>query len=329
MNIFLTTSPLQLICAIEAKSAYKTKNNILIIRDEKTESGKKQIKNLLVDNQWDHIIKLGRKNKIWNTSKVIWRLKKINPSLSFDNFFLADYFAWRSNVILANIKTENEIIIDDGTNTIQTYNYLSVKSNKTHRNKPSLDRMLSLLNIKKPREISYKDNLSAFTMFNLKESTIKVQKNTFNQLQIKLKTSDSYDKDGKVGFIGQGLVNARGINLTSYLEILNSILNKHPQGIIYFPHRSETQEVSDAIKELDNIDFHNSKSPLEFEISEQKIKLSAIYGITSAASFTISKIYKELPVYDIQVPVSEYGMEELGKTINYLHKEIGLPIADL
>ncbi|CED70233.1 putative uncharacterized protein [Aliivibrio wodanis] len=329
MNIFLTTSPLQLICAIEAKSTYNTINNILIIRDEKSNSGKKQIHELLDKNEWDHVIHLKRSNKIWNTSKIIWALKKINPSLNFENFFLADYFAWRSNVILNNISITNEIIIDDGINTIQTYNYLLSKNNETHRNKFLRDLLMSLIGIKKPRLIYPRDNLSLFTIFELEKSHIKVINNNFLQLKNKLDSHNTYKENEKVGFIGQGLVNSRGMNIDDYLSLIKCVIKKHPNGIIYFPHRSEPLEVQCKIKEIDNVIYHQSKRPLEFEIAKENIKLSAIYGITSAASFTINKIYKDLPVFDIVVPVSMYGMSQLGTSLQSLQQYIALPIADL
>ena len=179
MNLFISTSPLQLICCMEAKKHYGTNSNILILRDEKTKIGQKQISKLLNEKEWDVIIRLKRNSKIWNTVKLIKQLKKVNSSLSFDNVFFADYLAWRTNVILANITAKNEIMVDDGTNTITTFKSLIETKQRVFRNKPSRDFIMSLLGVDKARVIYPRDNFHLFTFFNLTSDNFTVKKNDF------------------------------------------------------------------------------------------------------------------------------------------------------
>lgn len=329
MNLFLSTSPLQLICCMEAKKHYSTKNNILILRDEKTKIGQKQVNKLLDEKEWDVIIRLKRSNKIWQTTNIIRRLKKINPSLVFDNFFFADYMAWRTNVVLANITAKNEVMLDDGTNTITTFKSFIETGQHVSRNKPSRDFLMSLLGITKARIIYPRDNFHLFTFFNLKSGKFQIQKNDFGVLRSKLNALAAYSPNAPVGFIGQGLVGSRGIKVDDYLSLLKTLVKENPQGILYFPHRSETEEVSEKIKKINGITYQKATRPIEFEIAEENIKLSAIYGVSSAASYTLSQIYSNIPVFDIKVPLEKYGMAQLGKTLEGLRQEMGLPYADI
>lgn len=334
MNIFLTTSPLQLVCALEAKSHYNTKQNILLIGEEKTSSGKKQIKELLANNHWDNILFLKRKNKIYNLFSILKKLKSINPTLSFDNFLCADFFSWQTNVILNNITLKKQIIIDDGTSIIMNYEQLlSDDGNKINLKKnlrtSFRNNILTLLNINKPRDAYSKDNISIFSAFELKKNNINIVENNFSYIQKQLNTQSSYEANAKVGFIGQGLVNDKCLSIVDYVELIKIISKKHPEGIIYFPHRSESLDVQKEIKKLTNITYHHSTYPLELELAKKNIKLSTMYGITSSASVTIDKIYKDLPVFDISVPKEMYQCKKTGGAFEFIKEYLSLSIADL
>ncbi|MDK2702069.1 hypothetical protein QO226_19245, partial [Vibrio vulnificus] len=124
MNLFLVTSPLQLLCAIEAKHHFRTSNNILIVREEKSQSAVRQMRVLLDKSEWDHVIFIGRKSKVWEARKLHSKLKSIHNSLSFLYIFYADYSAWRTNVLLNNIEVKHEVMFDDGVGTVRNVVHL-------------------------------------------------------------------------------------------------------------------------------------------------------------------------------------------------------------
>ncbi|MCU8115902.1 hypothetical protein M2H36_20185 [Vibrio vulnificus] len=329
MNLFLSTSPLQLICCIEAKRFYNTKNNILILREERSLAGNEQINKLLDKSEWDSVLILKRNSKIWNTARLIHKIKSLNPSLQFEHFFFADYLAWRTNVLLANIKASNEVMLDDGTNTISTFKTLIETEQHVYRNKRSRDILMSALGIKKARVIYPRKTFRLFTFFNLVSKKFPIDRNDFITLKDRLNINYCFSETAPVGFIGQGLVGSRGMKITEYCNLLKTIIKKHPRGLIYFPHRSETKDVENIVRSIVGVNYRKTSSPIEFEISNEEIKLSTIYGITSAASFTLSKIYTNIPIYDIEVPIEKYEMPLLGETLESLRKEIGLPYAEL
>lgn len=327
MNLFLTTSPFQLICAIEAKKQYQTTNNILLIRDEKNPSAQQQIQLLLNSEDWDAIHVIGRKSKIWEARKIHSFLKKHNCTLQFEHFFFADYSAWRTNVILNNIHCKNEVMIDDGVGTLREFNDKIHPEIHVSRNKNSRDLLLKLCGLAPPRVIYPRTNFSFFTFFQLPLSNYPVKVNHLEVLKKNLNALEHFCPQSKAGFIGQGMVAEKGINLDYYVQLLTRLLKKHPQGIIYFPHRTEAAFVKERLLQVEGITYHDSRFPLELEIAKANLKLSAIYGIASTASITIQKIYTNIPVFDIVVNPKHYVIEEFGN--NFMNVAKILPLKSI
>jgi len=329
MNLFLVTSPFQLLCAIEAKYQYRTKSNILILREEKSSSSSTQMKLLLDKSEWDHIIYLGRRSKVWEAWKLQYNLKKINPSLRFNSVFYADYSAWRTNVMLNNLTADNEIMFDDGVGTVREFNEKIQPEIVISRNKKSRDMLLNLAGLKEPRKIFPRDNFSFFTFFELPESKQSITVNTLTQLQARLNTSRCYDPTGPVAFIGQGMVAESGINLDYYINLLESLIQDNKADLIYFPHRTEAEFVKDRLMKIKGLTYHQSSLPLELEIAVQGISLSKIYGIASTATITLEKLYPAIPVIDLKVPVKHYIIKEFGDTFHDVAQLLNLDSINL
>lgn len=325
MNLFLVTSPFQLICAIEAKNQFQSVRNILILRLEKTLISQQQMTLLLNPDDWDHIIYLGRRSKVWELRKLISNLKKIQPNLSFQRLFYADYSAWRTAVLLNNISVEQEIMIDDGVGTIREFVDKIHPEKHVSRNKKSRDLILRLCGLNSPRVIFPRENFSFFTFFTLNDCRFPIVENQFYTLRKQLSTNTCFDANGKIGFIGQGMVAIKGIEIDVYCELLERLLMKHPKGIVYFPHRTECEMVKTRLKNIPNLEYHNSSLPLELEIGTKQIKLSALYGIASTAAVTVERIYPDIPVWDVEVPIENYVIEEFGRNFHTVSHTLNIP----
>ncbi|NOH96101.1 hypothetical protein [Vibrio sp. 99-70-13A1] len=324
MNLFLVTSPFQLLCAIEAKSQYSAVNNILVLREEKSLTSAAQMKLLLNKSEWDHILYLGRKSKIWEAWKLQYNLKKINPSLQFNSVFYADYSAWRTNVMLNNLATDKEIMFDDGVGTIREFKDKIKPELVVSRNKTSRDVMLKLVGLKPPRKIFPRDNFSFFTFFELAGSKQPVTTNNLQQLQTRLNTSRCYSQEAPIAFIGQGMVAEKGINLDYYANMLESLVKDNDAELIYFPHRTEAEFVKERLMKIEGLTYHQSTLPLELEVAVEGITLSKIYGIASTAAVTLEKLYPEIPIVDLKVPVKHYLIEEFGDNFHTVANELNL-----
>ncbi len=69
MNVFLVTSPFQYICANEAREYFNTKNNLLVLVEQDTPRGQKNMDHIFDQSKWDNIIRLPRTNRTFQVPK--------------------------------------------------------------------------------------------------------------------------------------------------------------------------------------------------------------------------------------------------------------------
>tara|TARA_Y100000588_G_scaffold136300_1_gene150019 strand:- start:670 stop:1680 length:1011 start_codon:yes stop_codon:yes gene_type:complete len=324
MNLFLVTSPLQLLCAIEAKHEYQTTDNILILREEKANNSITQTNLLLDKSEWDHIVYLGRKSKIWEVKKLHHKLKSINPTLKFSSVFYADYSAWRTNVLMNNIYTENEVMFDDGVGTIREFNDKIQPRLIVSRKKASRDILLKLIGLNPPREIYPRTTFSFFTFFKLPPCEFPVRENNLTVMKRRLSTDTCFKPDAPIGFIGQGMVAEKGINLDYYASMLEQLITENKRQMVYFPHRTEAEFVKQRLSVIKGLTYHESDLPLELEISTKELKLSRVYGIASTASISLQKLYPFIPIIDLNVDTKHYMIEEFGNNFQNVARLLNL-----
>ena len=127
-----------------------------------------------------------------------------------------------------------------------------------------------------------------------------IHNNNFNYLKKHYDIDNLYDKDAPIGFIGQGAIGSKGhLNIDEYITLIEKTFKKENKKIIYFPHRNERKELTEIIKGMNFISYHNSKYPLEIELISNKIKLSCLIGTYSTVMFTCRLLYPEMPIYTL------------------------------
>lgn len=304
MNLFLVTSPFQYICAIEAKAHYKAKNNTLLLVEQPSEPGLSQQKKLVNENEWDHVIKIPRTNRTRNLPKVIKEIWEITQKKQINNFFHAEYNGWRTKLLLRNLNIDKEVYFDDGTLTINEYEE-EIRSKAVYSRKRFInDLALKLQGITPIGELPQSEKLELFTIFDIADPEHVIVKNTLTELKKKVGSTELFDPTSPVGFIGEGAIgHKRRKTQEVYVEEVRLFALNHPQGVIYFPHRTETKETKEAIKSIPNLAYHQSEYPLEIELVEKKIKLSKLIGALSTAQYTASLIYKDMPIYTIATSI--------------------------
>ncbi|ELG5190048.1 hypothetical protein RAL09_002697 [Vibrio vulnificus] len=318
MNIFLVTSPFQLINAIEAKRKFNCKNNILILRDEKTNLGKSQIDSILSLDSWDYVLKLGRRSKFFSLVFTILKCKLIIKRREINNFFFADYSAWRTNVLLENLPAKNEIMIDDGLLTVREYNS-KIKPNKCIESPKKYNKLLALLNLKQPRNIHPSNNLKIFTLFEISDE--RIIKNELSSFSGKENNHPEENKDFIV-FIGQARTNEAGMYVNDYTTLISKITKNRKT--YYFPHRNEDASLEKYISRLKHVTYCHNSLPIEAELITKKITPTEIYGIGSTALVTLSHIFPKTKIYNINVETSLYINEAYGNTFKEVNHSIPL-----
>ena len=193
MNLFLVTSPFQYICAVEARVHYKTEDNILLLVEQASEPGLSQQKKLVNENDWEHVIKIPRKNRTRNLPKVIKEIWEITNREQINNFFHAEYNGWRTKLLLRNLNIDKEVYFDDGTLTINEYEE-EIRSKAIYSRKRFInDFTLKFQGITPIGELPQSVNLELFTIFDIENPEHVIVKNTLVELKKKVGSTELFD----------------------------------------------------------------------------------------------------------------------------------------
>lgn len=309
MNVFLVTSPFQYLCANEARAYFSSTPNCLLVEFGDTEVGIRQLQSLIDSNQWDTVITIPARNRTFQTPKVIKAIHKLceRYSSSVDTFYFGEYNGWRTKVLMRNLDFQRYIYFDDGTLTLNEYNQLIVPKKEFYRPRWLQDTLLRLQGCQPVGLLPYSDKLEVFSLFDLPMSDALVHRNEFTQLRQSLNLKRLYSPKAPLGFIGQGCIGEPGHKkLSDYLSDIQTIAKNAEYGVIYFPHRNESEQVTTHVKAIPNLHYHRSQAPLELELYQQNIRLSRLVGLFSTAMYTLSIIYKEIPIKNLDNDVSTH-----------------------
>ncbi|WP_256389590.1 hypothetical protein [Vibrio vulnificus] len=329
MNIFVATSPFQYICANEARVAYQTQNNILFLVKQNREPGISQLNHVFCSNDWDHVIWVERHQRTFNVPKAIKQAIRINGgSKTFERFFYAEYNAWRTKLIRRNLTFSQEIYFDDGTTTVFEYERY-IRDEKTfYRPRFVQDSLIRLQGLKPIGHLEHFPQFEIFSIFDLLDPIHPHRQNDFSALKAKYGNQPVYSADAPVGFLGHGAVGGKnGKCIDTYLSEVKQFVRYVNGQVMYFPHRTELPDVANEIKNMANVIYHHSSLPLEIELLDKGICLSALYGTYSNAQYSLSVLYPDLPVYNL-IPSGE-GINQTRKdsytVIHRLFEKIAIP----
>ncbi|MHA2879315.1 glycosyltransferase 52 family protein [Vibrio campbellii] len=297
MNLFVVTSPFQYICANEARLSYNLNKNILIYVEQNTESGIHQMEALFDQNCWDSVIRIQRANRTFSVPKAIRKAKAILKGKTVNNLIFSEYSGWRTNLILANITAENYIYIDDGTATLLEYDDCIAPNKPYTRSRSLQDLLIRLQQLSPPQQRTPNERLELFSIFDFDDNKVKYRRNNLDGLRTFIDIDKVFSINAPVGLIGQACIGEkRGISTDEYVQDLQKISKEQKNGILYFPHRTESPEVKNRVKAISGLHYHTPSAPIELEISLADIQLSGVIGVTSTALYTVSKIYSSLPI---------------------------------
>lgn len=319
MNLFLVTSPLQYICALEAKEYFSCNDSILILVNQKSKHGLDQQRKIVQREDWSEIIEIERDNRSFRIPQTIKKLKKkLNKGTFFERFFYAEYNAWWTKILIKNLPIRKEVYFDDGTLTLSEYYKLIVTKKSFYRPRLIQDFIIRLQGLKPIGLLPQSESLEVFTIFDLQKKHIALHKNSLNRLKSSYNNPNLFTSIAPLGFIGQGAVGDKNqISIQDYLKIIENLNESYNSKIIYFPHRTERKEVKEAIMNLDYVTYHKSDYPLEIELIDKNIKLSALVGTLSTVMFTCRLLYPNMPIYTLEeTHRDKIFQDELTKQLN-------------
>lgn len=300
-NLFIVSSPLQVLNALEAKQYFKTTDNILLILFTEFKSlNREQIINSINQKEWNQIIQYDlKKNKNSKSSffeqvKLIIKLKKNKY-----NYIFSGGFTSINKLLLANLNKQEVFLIDDGAASINQHK-IELNPNITEKRKLKKRIRQYRFNIF-GLKTEVKDTINLFTCFKLQSHTNeKIIHNNFSYLK-QLYFTDM-NINNTIYFIGQPVVDIALITEETFIAYIKKVIAYFDKPIIYIPHRAET--IPEALKKLQskNFIFQNSQGPIELIFLKQKVYPSTIVSFFSTALYTLDVIYDKSSLYSIVLP---------------------------
>ena len=281
-NIFIISSPLQLLNSIEAHNYFKTKNNILIIIDTNEKNNEIQISNLIPFIQWKEIIyiKLPQHNKkralfYLDVKKALQYIKKD----SIGKLFIGEYRSAHVTHIANYLNVKQIYLVDDGTAVLFYDKYIQ-KSFK-HKIRVFIYKIFfyNLKNIE----------FTFYTSFNLeKKNCIK------NEYLYTKSILNNKEYEDSVFFIGQPLVELGMISQENYkIEITKILKYYESKEFIYILHRRQKEKFIKELSEELGFTYKRFEQLIEIEMVLSKklpLEFSTIY---STAILLLPKIIEK------------------------------------
>lgn len=290
-NLFIITTPFQLLGALEAIEYFKLNNNILVIIDNNLEKNREQITSLIEKNNlfFNEIVRHGEKNK----SKFLqnfFLVKKLQK-IEFNNIYIGDLGSIQK-IIISNLQSNKIYLLDDGAKTILIHKKLKEKSKIF---KSSLRQLrFSLLGLK----TSTTQTISIFSFFNLDRiNNCEILKHEFGFFK-KVNKLKSKNIENKVFILGQPIVENHRVKKEAYEKYLNFVISENINSEIYYlMHRREDINLLNSYKLNTKINFIESRKPGEFFFSELNYIPKTIYGVNTTLMYSLSSIFNNLDIY--------------------------------
>ena len=308
-NLYIVSTPLQLLCAIEAQHHFNTQNNVLVILFFLIDNGKNidQMFKISEHFPYNKLITY-RPNKginIKTFQNYVLELKKYDYNYLFLGYGTPIY-----RRMVANIKHNKLYMLDDGIHSITVHNQLHESSNNlllVQEPKNIKKRLRNIIYFTKGIKVDndFKD-LNFFTMFDLPEYNDIVTHNFSYVRSIFLKDEQS---DDKVYILGQPLKKAIEMKPSDYIDYLKDVLDKHKnKEIVYIPHRTEqiSEELGFLLYSKKVLILHIN-SPIEIFFMNHGINPVDVYSFMSSALFTINKMFPESKPKYIEIDTSPYS----------------------
>jgi len=290
-NLFVITTPFQLLGAFEAIEKFNLTKIFLVIIDNSLENNSNQLTNLLKNNKqlFHTVIRHGQgsKSKFLKNIKLIKSLKKN----SFDNIFIGDIGSIQK-IIISNIESNQIFLLDDGAKTILIHKALKEKKD-IFKSKGFRKLRFNLLGLKTSTE----KMINIFTFFNLcKIDNSKIINHNFEKFK-KIHNLKSKNIKNVIYILGQPLTENNRVKSESYEDYLNLIINKHKDcKIFYLMHRREEKNRLLAYNLTEEISIIESTQPGEFFFANLDYKPKAIYGINTTLLFSLATIFDDLSI---------------------------------
>ncbi len=255
--LFVVSSPLQLMNAIEAVHHFKVQEPILLILYVDNPRTQEQMQKLKSMIPWHGSYSLALPQTLKGRlgfALAVKRLKKEMNLPSLRYIFVGDYEGDHMNHVVNSFDAKEVYLVDDGM-------VVSFYQKHQHKKKSFKVRIRHLLY----RLLGYKLALIKyrfFTIYEFKDAPVVRNEYRFFKSYI-----DKKEQIKALYFVGQPLVELGIVSMSDYKELLESIATHYrDQKRIYVGHRAQDRAVMEPIVEDLGFVYQEFSNPLELEM---------------------------------------------------------------
>lgn len=250
---------------------------------------------LAIDHHaWHSVITFENRNKFFHLKKLVQKL----TSTKWQTLVTGELTSWWQNTVAANIEVNERVLVDDGTMTLFDYHAYMVNGADYQKTKKVKSFFLRL-NALKPR-LERPWPITVFSIFPMASSAhVQCERNSLSSLRPDEASETQRDtllQERRI-FLGQPFVDNGQISESEYLSVVASFAAREEGRCCYFPHRSESCEVLEKIKCIENLVVVSYSQPIERVISNQPGHISCVAGMNSTALFTLNLLYPDVAIF--------------------------------
>lgn len=299
VNVFVASTPLQLISCTEARACYCPEDPCLLIVARPDNAATYDQMEYLIDCfGWRNaeIVYLRKSTFYFRLGFVFNRLRQRHVA----RLFIGNKSSWIHEIFYLGLYWGDLIFVDDGIATVKYYHALHGEG-LVSRISSDRRQLLLLLGIKLYRIIP--DRVTFFTCFPLKSSErIHVETHDFPVFRRYFESPRQLEVgEPLVGFLGQPF--AEEGSLKRLKMQIGHVVERHPGShIVYFMHRKENRKaLHEALQEFP-VEIREAGKPIEVVVALSTIPFAAFYSFTSTALYTLKKIFPEMRIFQIDDP---------------------------
>jgi hypothetical protein len=299
MNLFIVESPFQLVSAVEASNYFNDEEALFIIKYNKNNTNINQLEKIKKLFNINNVIEIRAffSNLDSNIQLFLLLKKFAKEKKLFNKIFIGEYRSFHMRKFLDYFSKAESFCLDDGNITYQVYNFIKDKKDEYYFNnglkgllkKIICNVQLILFGLDK---LEIKREIRLFTCFDISKTDKHI---IHNFLNIK--------KNYKISIL-KNIVYFYG----SYLEILKisqdkqilflkeviDFFKKMDLEIVYLPHRLESQEKLNLIKEKLNLKIVKNEFPAEIQLLVDGFIPEYIASFGSSILISLPKMFPEI-----------------------------------
>jgi hypothetical protein len=292
-NVFVVSTPLQLIGSAEARRLYPEGKSLLVIARADNARTRDQIGYLLQRLGWSdtEIVHL---DKLFFYITVVYLVRRL-ISTRVGNLYIGNMGSWIHELFYTSVPARRVVFLDDGAATIAYYSQAGIMKSRISSGTRAYFRLTGL-----PLKIPAQEPLNFFTFFPLQDKPgVNVIRHDFPYFKLVFpRKSGAEDVKGAVGFLGQQYNSAE--EYARLVVQLKHVAHRHPGSrLVYFMHRKEDRKKLGAVLAGLPVEIRDPGWPVEVEVATSGVDFIAFYSFISTALFTLKSMFPELKIYQI------------------------------